>query len=118
MAVYGYARVSSADQSTDLQEQRLKEAGCEVIRKEKVSGKDPRRPRRAGDALGVYQRRRRAGMREARQARTFNARRSQPGARARPKRRNPAHSRTNHFDGWANGQDGADGIGHGGRNGA
>jgi DNA invertase Pin-like site-specific DNA recombinase len=39
MAVYGYARVSSADQSTDLQEQRLKEAGCEVIRKEKVSGK-------------------------------------------------------------------------------
>jgi DNA invertase Pin-like site-specific DNA recombinase len=39
MAVYGYARVSSADQSTDTQVQRLKEAGCEVVRKEKLSGK-------------------------------------------------------------------------------
>jgi len=39
MAVYGYARVSSADQSTATQVQRLKEAGCEVVRKEKVSGK-------------------------------------------------------------------------------
>jgi DNA invertase Pin-like site-specific DNA recombinase len=39
MAVYGYARVSSSDQSTDTQVQRLKDAGCQVVRKEKVSGK-------------------------------------------------------------------------------
>ncbi|PWG17801.1 recombinase family protein [Salibaculum griseiflavum] len=38
MAVYGYARVSSLSQSTDVQEQKLKEAGCSVIRMEKVSG--------------------------------------------------------------------------------
>lgn len=39
MALYGYARVSSSSQSTEIQEQTLKEAGCSVIRSEKVSGK-------------------------------------------------------------------------------
>jgi len=38
MAVYGYARVSSLSQDTDIQVQKLKEAGCSVIRTEKVSG--------------------------------------------------------------------------------
>lgn len=39
MSIYGYARVSSLSQSTDIQEQILKKAGCTVIRTEKVSGK-------------------------------------------------------------------------------
>jgi DNA invertase Pin-like site-specific DNA recombinase len=38
MAVYGYARVSSADQDYSLQEHALRAAGCEVIRAEKASG--------------------------------------------------------------------------------
>lgn len=38
MAVYGYARVSSADQDYALQEHALRAAGCEVIRAEKASG--------------------------------------------------------------------------------
>ncbi len=38
MALYGYARVSSADQDYSLQEQALKQAGCDVIRAEKASG--------------------------------------------------------------------------------
>jgi DNA invertase Pin-like site-specific DNA recombinase len=38
MAVYGYARVSSLTQDTDIQVSKLKEAGCSVIRTEKVSG--------------------------------------------------------------------------------
>jgi DNA invertase Pin-like site-specific DNA recombinase len=38
MALYGYARVSSADQDYALQEQALRAAGCEVIRAEKASG--------------------------------------------------------------------------------
>lgn len=38
MAVYGYARVSSADQDYALQEQALRTAGCEIIRAEKASG--------------------------------------------------------------------------------
>jgi DNA invertase Pin-like site-specific DNA recombinase len=38
MAVYGYARVSTLSQDTEIQEQKLKEAGCTVIRTEKVSG--------------------------------------------------------------------------------
>jgi DNA invertase Pin-like site-specific DNA recombinase len=38
MAIYGYARVSSADQDYALQEQALRAAGCEVIRAEKASG--------------------------------------------------------------------------------
>jgi DNA invertase Pin-like site-specific DNA recombinase len=39
MAVYGYARVSSITQSNEIQLGRLKEAGCTVIRQEKVSGR-------------------------------------------------------------------------------
>lgn len=39
MAVYGYARVSSLSQSTEIQESLLTEAGCSIIRTEKVSGK-------------------------------------------------------------------------------
>lgn len=38
MAIYGYARVSSADQDYVLQEQALRTAGCEIIRAEKASG--------------------------------------------------------------------------------
>ena len=38
MARYGYARVSSVDQHNDIQEARLREAGCSVIRSEKLSG--------------------------------------------------------------------------------
>ena len=38
MAFYGYARVSSADQDYTLQEQALRQAGCDVIRAEKASG--------------------------------------------------------------------------------
>ena len=37
MALYGYARVSTADQDFTLQEHALRAAGCEVIRAEKVS---------------------------------------------------------------------------------
>src|SRR5262245_45149219 len=39
MATYGYARVSTADQTLDIQTARLAQAGCTVIRKEKGSGK-------------------------------------------------------------------------------
>src|SRR3954470_14675766 len=38
MPRYGYARVSSTDQDYALQEARLRPAGCEVIRAERVSG--------------------------------------------------------------------------------
>lgn len=38
MALYGYARVSSADQDYSVQEQALRQAGCEIIRAEKASG--------------------------------------------------------------------------------
>lgn len=37
MALYGYARVSTADQECALQEQALRVAGCEIIRTEKAS---------------------------------------------------------------------------------
>ncbi len=36
--MYGYARVSTADQDTSLQEEALRRAGCEVVRVEKRSG--------------------------------------------------------------------------------
>jgi len=39
MSVYGYARVSSLGQSTEVQVDLLKKAGCSVVRSEKVSGK-------------------------------------------------------------------------------
>ena len=39
MTRIGYARVSSLNQDTDLQEDKLKAAGCTIVRKEKVSGK-------------------------------------------------------------------------------
>lgn len=38
MTTFGYARVSSDDQSLDVQRAALKAAGCEMIREEKVSG--------------------------------------------------------------------------------
>lgn len=38
MALLGYARVSSTDQDTSLQEAALRAAGCEVVRAEKASG--------------------------------------------------------------------------------
>lgn len=38
MAVYGYARVSSASQSLDIQRDALAAAGCEVIRAETKTG--------------------------------------------------------------------------------
>lgn len=38
MALYGYARVSSADQDYTLQERALKQAGCDIVRAEKASG--------------------------------------------------------------------------------
>src|SRR3954451_2091320 len=39
MPCYGYACASSTDQDCALQEARLRDAGCEVIRAERVSGK-------------------------------------------------------------------------------
>lgn len=38
MTMIGYARASSADQSTDIQVEALKAAGCTTIRTEKASG--------------------------------------------------------------------------------
>ena len=38
MAKYGYARVSSLSQSTDVQAKALHDAGCTVVRTEKLSG--------------------------------------------------------------------------------
>lgn len=38
MARIGYARVSTADQDTDIQIAKLKAEGCEIVRAEKVSG--------------------------------------------------------------------------------
>ncbi len=37
-SVYGYARVSSADQDLTIQEEALRAAGCDTIRSEKISG--------------------------------------------------------------------------------
>jgi DNA invertase Pin-like site-specific DNA recombinase len=39
LAKIGYARVSSLDQDHATQQARLKAAGCEIVRKEKASGK-------------------------------------------------------------------------------
>ena len=38
MPLYGYARVSSEDQDLSLQMEKLKAAGCEIIRSEKRTG--------------------------------------------------------------------------------
>ncbi|WP_305773833.1 recombinase family protein [Labrenzia sp. THAF82] len=38
MARIGYARASSSDQNLEIQKERLKAAGCEVIRSETGSG--------------------------------------------------------------------------------
>ena len=38
MSVYGYARVSTVDQDLAIQVQALRDAGCDIIRSEKVSG--------------------------------------------------------------------------------
>jgi len=38
MAKYGYARVSSLSLSTDVQIKALQEAGCTVVKTEKISG--------------------------------------------------------------------------------
>ncbi len=58
----GYARVSTLDQSLDLQLQALKKAGCQQIFREKISGADRQRPEfqkmldqlRAGDTILVW----------------------------------------------------------------
>ncbi|WHO38500.1 recombinase family protein [Sphingobium sp. AP49] len=39
MSLIGYARVSTSSQSTNIQVAKLKEAGCSIIRMEKVSGR-------------------------------------------------------------------------------
>jgi DNA invertase Pin-like site-specific DNA recombinase len=39
MTKYGYARVSSSGQSLDDQVSKLRAAGCEIVRAEKISGK-------------------------------------------------------------------------------
>ncbi len=44
MAKIGYARVSTSDQSMDLQIDSLKASGCDRIFEEKVSGKKSDRP--------------------------------------------------------------------------
>jgi DNA invertase Pin-like site-specific DNA recombinase len=63
MTKIGYARVSTTDQSTEVQLEKLKAAGCEVVRQEKVSGRsrDGRTELqtvldfiRPGDVLCVY----------------------------------------------------------------
>lgn len=58
----GYARVSTQDQNLDLQTDALTKAGCELIFKEKVSGKSKERPEllrlfeklRKGDTVVVW----------------------------------------------------------------
>ena len=38
MTKIGYARVSTTDQDLDVQHEKLKEQGCDIVRSEKVSG--------------------------------------------------------------------------------
>ena len=44
MTAIGYCRVSSDDQSLDIQREQLQAAGCRRIFEEKISGKDANRP--------------------------------------------------------------------------
>ena len=44
MSLVGYARVSSTGQKLDVQIEKLKEAGCKKIFKEKITGVDQNRP--------------------------------------------------------------------------
>jgi DNA invertase Pin-like site-specific DNA recombinase len=44
MTTYGYARVSTADQSCDVQAKALTAAGCSSVLREQKSGKDMQRP--------------------------------------------------------------------------
>lgn len=53
MTIWGYARVSSADQSLDVQIAALKAAGCETIRAEKLSGTTRRGRRELDDLLSA-----------------------------------------------------------------
>lgn len=58
----GYARISTADQSPDMQSEALRTAGCERIYVETASGANPKRPElaraldvmRSGDTLTVW----------------------------------------------------------------
>lgn len=59
----GYARVSTADQNSDLQLQKLRDAGCERVVIEKASGAGTDRPElsrliadilREGDTLVIW----------------------------------------------------------------
>jgi len=60
--IVGYARVSTQDQSLDLQNDALRTAGCEEIFSEKITGKQRERPElqncfrmlRKGDVLVVW----------------------------------------------------------------
>lgn len=60
--IVGYARVSTQDQSLDLQSDALRTAGCEEIFSEKITGKQRERPElqnclrmlRKGDVLVVW----------------------------------------------------------------
>lgn len=60
--IVGYARVSTQDQSLDLQNDSLRTAGCEEIFSEKITGKQRERPElqnclrmlRKGDVLVVW----------------------------------------------------------------
>lgn len=62
MAKYGYARVSDTDQNLEIQRDLLKKDGCEIVREEKISGRNVKdRPElktlltflRSGDVLVV-----------------------------------------------------------------
>ncbi|WDF67147.1 recombinase family protein [Sphingobacterium oryzagri] len=58
----GYARVSTQDQNLDMQIDALKNAGCEIVFEEKISGKSKERPEltklfeklRKGDTVVVW----------------------------------------------------------------
>lgn len=60
--IFGYARVSTKDQSLDLQIDGLKKEGCEEVFSEKLSGRNKNKPKlselisklRKGDVVMVY----------------------------------------------------------------